>query len=242
MAYTGNNNPDEPFKDSINLDYNLINGTEGVFFKDTLPALNETKDSQTAFQNDMVVTNFGTKKYSDREQIEEADREPGEFLESTEFIADKPILEYFNLNCSECCVNFKTFYEFKSHFKSVHQQKGKVKCCGKSFTKRCEVMEHISLHQNPEKFKYEFKMPHLPKLLNLYPACFFRCKTCKKTFAAECNLKRHMESHAFGELRPFKCKQCQSGFTSSNRLTKHIRILHSANEKKDFVCDICKKA
>lgn len=157
-------NKDEPFKDTINLDYHLINGTEGVFFNDSLIVLNEIKTSPTVLHNDMGDTACDKKLGSESAQTEtrsvEEDRKTHEGVsESTELIADKPIRDYFELDCIECCVKFKTFYEFKSHFKSVHQQKGKVKCCGKSFTRRCEVVDHISLHQNPEKFKYA--MPYL---------------------------------------------------------------------------------
>lgn len=155
---TANNNPEnEPLKDSIN--YHLINGTEGIFFNDTLIICNQMKPSPTVFAKDLVDTSFDKKQDTERPLIEadfvEEDKKiPGHFIDSNEFIADKTILDYVNLDCSECSVEFKTFYEFKSHFKIVHHQKGRVKCCGRSFTRRFEVMEHISLHQNPDKFKY----------------------------------------------------------------------------------------
>lgn len=157
--YSANNNPEnKPFKDTKNMDYHLINGTEGVFFNDSLIVSNEMIANPTVFQNDIAATTFDKKLNSERELIEanfveEVKKIPDGFLDSTELEADKPILEYFNLDCSECCLKFKTFYEFKSHFKIVHHRKGKVKCCSKTFTCRFEVIEHISLHQNPEKFK-----------------------------------------------------------------------------------------
>lgn len=162
-AYVEANNDleDKSFKDPMNLDYHLINGTEGVFFNDTLNVLNEMKESQKVFQNDMEVTpdvtSLNMKLDFESPQVKENSLEEegtAGFLDSTEFINDKPIRDYFNLECIQCCVKFKTFYEFKSHCKSVHKQKGRLKCCGKSFTCRFEVMQHISLHQNPEQFKY----------------------------------------------------------------------------------------
>lgn len=144
-----NDTEDDPFKNTINFDYRSINGTAGVFFNDTEIVLNELKVSPTILTNDMEVAGaaYDKKLESESTQIEEV-------TNSYELIADRVIREYFNLDCSECCVEFKTFYEFKCHFKIVHQQKGKVKCCEKTFSCRFEVLEHISLHQNPDKFKY----------------------------------------------------------------------------------------
>lgn len=68
---------------------------------------------------------------------------------------DKKILEHFTLDCSDCSYSSTTFLNFATHCQQIHNKRGFVYCCNKKFSIRSKMLDHISLHSNPESFKYD---------------------------------------------------------------------------------------
>lgn len=86
---------------------------------------------------------------------------------------NETILEHFCLDCKECSHSSKTFMNFMTHSMQVHKKRGFVYCCDRKFSKRCKVLEHISLHTDPESFKYNIYIV-LMFARNIYLiSCFF---------------------------------------------------------------------
>lgn len=76
-----------------------------------------------------------------------------------EFAAeDEMIRKNMAMFCDLCDAKFDTFAECCTHYRTIHQIAGYLKCCGKKITKRCRVMSHIGWHIDPSKFKYDNKL------------------------------------------------------------------------------------
>lgn len=73
--------------------------------------------------------------------------------------SNEKILQHFSLDCKDCSHSSTTFMNFMTHSMQVHRKRGFVYCCDRKLSKRCKVLEHISLHTDPESFKYECEAP-----------------------------------------------------------------------------------
>lgn len=67
---------------------------------------------------------------------------------------NQTIREYFKMNCDVCNQHFENFLDIKTHFRQKHKSTGYLTCCGKRFFRRGGLLDHISRHVNPNKFKY----------------------------------------------------------------------------------------
>lgn len=66
---------------------------------------------------------------------------------------NQTIREYFRMNCDVCNEHFENFLDIKTHFRQKHKSTGYLTCCGKRFFRRGGLLDHISRHVNPNKFK-----------------------------------------------------------------------------------------
>lgn len=66
---------------------------------------------------------------------------------------NQTIREYFKMNCDVCNEHFENFLDIKTHFRQKHKSTGYLTCCGKRFFRRGGLLDHISRHVNPNKFK-----------------------------------------------------------------------------------------
>lgn len=69
---------------------------------------------------------------------------------------NQTIREYFKMNCDVCNEYFENFLDIKTHFREKHKSTGYLTCCGKRFFRRGGLLDHISRHVNPNKFKCVF--------------------------------------------------------------------------------------
>lgn len=71
------------------------------------------------------------------------------------FSENKHLLD---MSCDECASVFETLEEARTHYSREHKNnpKGYLKCCGKRLFHRCHVVEHITRHLDPDKFKCAF--------------------------------------------------------------------------------------
>lgn len=67
---------------------------------------------------------------------------------------DSLIRDYFSMACEVCSYQFGTFLEARRHYRTVHQKAGYLACCNKRFFYRGGLIDHISVHLNPDTFKY----------------------------------------------------------------------------------------
>lgn len=86
--------------------------------------------------------------------------------------------------------------------------------CGKSFTRKRRVFEHIYVHGGAKP----------------YP-----CPECSLSYTRREHLQRHMLVHQALPEKPHKCPQCDKSFNLKHHLTQHLPV-----HRRDK-CDICGK-
>lgn len=64
-------------------------------------------------------------------------------------------MHLFDMSC-DCCSNvFESLDEARKHYTSEHDNpRGYIKCCGRRMFYRCQVVQHVTRHLDPDKFKY----------------------------------------------------------------------------------------
>lgn len=64
-------------------------------------------------------------------------------------------MHLFDMTC-DCCSNvvFESLDEARKHYTSEHNNpRGYIKCCGRRMFYRCQVVQHVTRHLDPDKFK-----------------------------------------------------------------------------------------
>ncbi|XP_073829191.1 uncharacterized protein [Musca autumnalis] len=141
------------------------------------------------------------------------------------------------LNCILCNIECTTFSILAEHFDTSHPlEKMFVKCCGRRFRYRSQLVDHCQMHQNPQRPQYE-------------------CDTCHKTFTRKTSLKNHKYyvdcggAGCSGSSRPKKvetqkrplkleCRICHRIFHDRPKYEEHVSK-HRA--EKEHICRYCKK-
>ncbi|XP_053679343.1 zinc finger protein 43-like [Anopheles nili] len=141
---------------------------------------------------------------------------------------DMELLDFYKrIYCDICeqetpeSTSFENFSELKLHMNESHNKGAYLKCpiCFKRNLYRPNLITHIDMHKNPEKY---------------------RCEVCKEIFQ---NLGQHMiKSHTANTVVPvekkYKCDQCGRMFNFLANLKMHIDCIHGL---KDIRCNICDK-
>ena len=74
----------------------------------------------------------------------------------------------------------------------------------------------------------------------------FTCKFCEKEFASLSNLEKHVDLHKYHQMRGtsgngirrYKCSECPNSYSSKEKLTQHINLVHMKLElKKEQLVD-----
>jgi hypothetical protein len=71
--------------------------------------------------------------------------------------------------------------------------------------------------------------------------CPYPCGHCKMRFLNQEKLDRHIENFHGDTERPFSCDLCRTSFKTLNNLRSHQTLVHTAEEDKKFVCEVCNK-
>lgn len=140
---------------------------------------------------------------------------------------DNIITKFFEkLRCPKCELLVHTFSEMRAHFRLDHNDDhGFVECCGRRFTTRKFLAEHIMVHYNPEHFK---------------------CKTCNKICRDSTQLETHEQTHLPNPpeakyKKTFQCEKCSKTFSSKASFEHHMVAKHVPREEFKFECPECKK-
>ncbi|XP_012155783.1 transcription factor grauzone isoform X2 [Ceratitis capitata] len=157
-------------------------------------------------------------KHKSREEIEARKAEQEEY--------ERVIKSFFGqFICPICEALVHNFTEIREHFRFAHNvDPGYMMCCGRKFTQRKSLAEHIYLHWNPEHFK---------------------CKTCGQVCNNSRNLTEHEESHIdpdkVKEKKTFQCDGCQNVYATKAALQQHTFSKHVPKSEFKHACTECNK-
>lgn len=134
---------------------------------------------------------------------------------------DGIIAKFFSdvLPCSICNLLVHNFTEMQRHHRLTHQvDPGYMICCGRKFTQRKVLAEHVLVHWNPEHFK---------------------CITCEKAFQNSRHLESHQQVHV--AKVSFQCDLCSKVFLSKTAIDYHKLNKHVPKSEFKFTCADCGK-
>lgn len=134
---------------------------------------------------------------------------------------DAIIAKFFSdvLPCSICNLLVHNFTEMQRHHRLTHQvDPGYMICCGRKFTQRKVLAEHVLVHWNPEHFK---------------------CTTCEKSFQNSRHLESHQQVHV--SKLTFQCDLCSKAFLSKTAIDYHKLNKHVPKSEFKFSCSECNK-
>jgi hypothetical protein len=175
---------------------------------------------------------------------------PKTFIEETKLVVrgkelTKLISKFYRLECDLCpgkdgvAVGFKKLSNLVAHYKSEHQLKGYVICCGIKFVKIRNMAMHMARHIQPDAFKCPQcqKFMTCPKILQYHIQNHLpeeerplKCPEpgCSRRFSYQSALVTHGISHMDEADRTiWSCEDCGKTFSSSGRLSTHINVAHT---------------
>jgi hypothetical protein len=85
--------------------------------------------------------------------------------------SDDLVREFILIKCHICGQEFDQVNQVFSHSKQVHNEQGIIKCCGRNFRRRTEVLTHALEHKHPDKY--------------------LTCDICQKRFKSKKNMENH---------------------------------------------------
>lgn len=86
---------------------------------------------------------------------------------------DEKIRQFASMNCEICSIKLASMARAATHYKRVHSQKGYLRCCGRKFSQRYRLVDHINTHLNIS----------------------YICQVCGKRFDTKQYLRNHMVHH-----------------------------------------------
>uniref|UniRef100_A0AAG5DCZ2 Transcription factor grauzone n=1 Tax=Anopheles atroparvus TaxID=41427 RepID=A0AAG5DCZ2_ANOAO len=157
---------------------------------------------------------------------------------------NRRLQEFYDMTCEICAQKLDSFTTLKIHYHQQHQIQGFIKCCGRKFSSRYRLLEHLSYHVGASMIRCEicnknfssrsYLQVHNSRMHGRAEDRPFKCTQCHQTYALECHLKAHMVSHV-----RVKCTICGKELSSSLTLRTHMANLHGTRE--NHICESCGK-
>ncbi|XP_055644769.1 zinc finger protein 708-like [Toxorhynchites rutilus septentrionalis] len=160
---------------------------------------------------------------------------------------------YKKISCDICDeekndhITYDNFWDLKNHMNSEHNKTPYLKCpvCFKKNVCRQQLIVHIEVHENPDKYRcdicgevYQFLEKHKFKVHGREAETddkSYSCEHCGKMFRCETNLKNHID-RVHG-VKDVMCGICNKSF-SKKAISAHKRSAHS---DEMFMCEQCPK-
>ena len=108
----------------------------------------------------------------------------------------------------------------------------KCETCGKIYTQKNHLDEHIRVHVVEKLFECEVDVNKETPVVEKR----FECEVCGKSFTKKVNLENHTRIQT--DEKPFECQVCGERFTQKTNLVSHTRT-HTG--EKPFECQVCGK-
>ncbi|BFG04986.1 transcription factor grauzone [Drosophila madeirensis] len=185
-----------------------------------------------------------------REEIERRKLQQNEY--------DEIIIKFFKkLSCDICNLLVQNFADMRSHHRLTHNiESGYVACCGKKFTIRKNLAEHVMVHLNPDHFMCSqcgrvfqdsramevHEQTHIAQPDQTEPKekQVYQCEKCPKTFTTKAAIEYHKVSkHVAKSDYKFTCPECNKKIPTARKLKEHMRYMH--NPETVIMCDKCGK-
>ena len=130
-----------------------------------------------------------------------------------------------DVTCELCAKTCMSMSALKAHMKNQHrdpdEKKERFFCdqCGKSFTVKNSLREHINVAHNKNAKKLE-------------------CEICHAKFNYKTNLQAHKKAQHSAK-KQYQCDLCGQEFAYPNSLKEHVSRIH--NKTRSDPCDFCNK-
>lgn len=202
--------------------------------------------SSMNIQNEISIKQETKKGLSEAEKLEKIYHKPIAEIEEE----DETIRRHCKLACESCNSTFSTFVDLKRHFRLVHNTKGHLVCCNRTFLKRQRLVEHVKKVNDPDVFHCTICNKsycnstglslHMTSIHAAPEELLFKCEQCDKSFAKKFQLNAHLVQHVPEEDRNCICPQCDKAFATTAKLNVHFKLRHQP--PKIHVCDVCAKS
>lgn len=78
-------------------------------------------------------------------------------------------MHLFDMSCDCCSKIFESLEEARPHYATDHNNpRGYIKCCGRRMFYRCQVVQHVTRHLDPDQFKYDVYILEIAPQFNSY--------------------------------------------------------------------------
>ncbi|XP_052859859.1 transcription factor grauzone-like [Anopheles cruzii] len=157
---------------------------------------------------------------------------------------NRRLQEFYEMKCELCHEKLDCFTSLKNHYHKQHKVQGYINCCGRTFSSRYRLLEHLSFHVGSSMVRCDicnksfstrsYLQVHNSRMHGRAEDRPYKCTQCHQSYALECHLKAHMVTHV-----RVNCEICGKLLASSLSLRVHMVNIHGKRE--NLICDSCGK-